>query len=157
MNADEMADFMADSIAKLTKFQIANFFSRNAPATQELCDQEAERLAGMPVRPTLVQGAASYTVMSGDNTCIVQFRCSSSALDMPLLKCVEQVYEGFTPRHKFIADFGGLHVYTMNNVGGISMYLARGELYKDNCRLLQHTVSDFARYVASPMSRKSCS
>lgn len=143
-----MADFMADSIARLTEVQIARFFSTNAPATQKLCDQEAERLVGMPVHPTPVQGAVSYTVVSDDDACVVQFRCSGSALDMSFLQCVERAYEGFTPRHEFIANLGELYVYKMGNVGGISMYLARGELYKNNCCLLRRTVSDFARYVA---------
>lgn len=102
----------------------------------------------MPVQPTPVQGGYSYTVVSEDDTYVVQFRCSESALDMSFIRCIEQAYEGFTPHHEFIAKLGELYVYKMGNVGGISMYLARGELYKDNCRLLRRTVSDFARYVA---------
>ena len=68
---------------------------------------------------------------------------------MSFLECVERAYEGFMPRHEFVANVGGLHVYTMGNVGGISMYLARGELYKNNFRLLRRTLSDFARYVVA--------
>ena len=146
---DRMANAIAASIAKLSKVQIATFFCDNAPATQKLCDQEAERLMNMPVHPASVQGGTSYTVVSDDDTCVVQFRSSSSALDMSFLECVERAYEGFTPRHEFAANFGGLHVYTMGNVGGISMYLARGELYKDNFRLLRRTLPDFARYVVA--------
>ena len=142
------ADVIAASIAKLSKVQIARFFANNAPTTQELCDQEAERLVDMPVHPAPVQGGTSYTVVSNDDTCVVQFRPSRFALDISLLECVERAYEGFTPRHEFVAKVGGLYVYTMGNVGGVSMYLARGELYKDNFRLLQRTLPDFARYVA---------
>ena len=43
---------------------------------------------------------------------------------------------------------GELHVYTMGNVGGISMYLAREKLFQNNFYLLRRTVSDFAKYVA---------
>ncbi|KAG8904583.1 hypothetical protein FRC00_013902 [Tulasnella sp. 408] len=144
-----MEDAMAASIAKLSKAQIATFFSVNAPATQKLCDQEAERLMRMPVHPAPVQGGASYTIVSDDESCVVQFRSSSSALDMGFLECVERVYDGFMPRHQHVANLGRLHVYTMGNVGGISMYLARGELYKNNFQLLRRTLSDYARFFAS--------
>jgi hypothetical protein len=144
-----MANPIAASIAKLSKVQIATFFSNNAPATQKLCDREAERLMDMPVYPASVQGGTSYTVVSDDDTCVVQFRSSRSALDMSFLECVERAYEGFMPRHEFVANVGGLHVYTMGNVGGVSMYLARGELHKNNFRLLRRTLPDFARYVVA--------
>lgn len=40
-----------------------------------------------------------------------------------------------------------LHIYTMNNVGGISMYLARDQLHRHDCYLLRQTVQDYARSV----------
>ena len=68
---------------------------------------------------------------------------------------------GFVPRHHWVGYLGELYVYTMGNVGGISMYLARDQLCKNNFSLLRRTVSDFAKYVAtnvpyapSPTSRK---
>ncbi|KAF8347148.1 hypothetical protein F5887DRAFT_956876, partial [Amanita rubescens] len=103
----------------------------------------------MPVHPASVQGGTSYTVMSDDDTCVVQLRSGRSALDMSFLECVERAYEGFMPRHEFVANAGGLHVYTMGNVRGISMYLARGELRKNNFRLLRRTLPDFSRYVVA--------
>ena len=144
-----MGDDIAASIANLSKVQIATSFSNNAPATQKLCDQEAERLTHMPVRPAPVQGGTSYTVVSDDETCVVQFRSDDSAVYMKFLEWVERAYEGFVPRQEFFANVGGLHVYTMGNVGGISMYLARGELHKNNFRLLRRTLPDFARYVVA--------
>jgi len=142
-----MGDIVAASIAKLSQVQITTFFSQNAPLTQQKCDQGAERLIRKPVHPTSVQGGTSYTVVSDDGTCVIQFRSSSSALDINFLKCVEQTYDGFMPHHEFIGVFGELYVYKMGNVGGISMYLARKELHQSNPSLLRQTVSDFARYV----------
>jgi hypothetical protein len=148
---------MEASIAKLSKYQISTFFSENASSTQQQCDQEAERLTGMSVHATPVQGGSSYTVVSDDETCVVQFRSSRFALDIDLLQCVEQAYMGFMPRHQWVGYLGELYVYTMGNVGGISMYLARNQLCKNNFALLRRTVSDFARHVvtnASSTSRK---
>lgn len=142
-----MGDVVAASIAKLSQAQITTFFSKNAPLTQRKCDQEAERLIHKPVHPTSVQGGTSYTVVSDDGTCVVQFRSSSHALDINFLKCVEQAYDGFMPHHELIGVFGELYVYKMENVGGVSMYLARKKLHQNNPSLLRQTVSDFARYV----------
>jgi len=102
--------------------------------TQQQCDQEAERLTGLSVHP-----ATSYTVVSDDETCVVQFRTGSFSLDIDLLKCVEQGYMGFMPRHQWVGYLGELHVYTMSNVGGISMYLARDQLCKNDFSLLPST------------------
>ncbi|KAI0676844.1 hypothetical protein C8Q78DRAFT_1065547 [Trametes maxima] len=144
-----MGDIVAASIAKLSQAQITTFFMKNAPLTQRECDQEAERLVRKPVLPTSVQGGTSYTVTSEDDTCVVQFRSGNHSLDIGILKCVEQAYDGFTPYHEFIGVFGKLHVYKMDNVGGVSMYLARQELHRRNPSLLRQTVSDFARFFAS--------
>ena len=122
---------------------------RRMPTTQQQCDQEAERLTGMSVHTAPVQGGNSYTVLSNDETVVVQFRAGDSALDISLLECIEQAYGGFAPRHQFVGNMGELHVYTMSNVGGISMYIAREELFQNNFYLLRQTVSDFARYVAT--------
>ncbi len=146
-----MGDVVA-SVTKLSQFQIKQFFAKNAPLTQQLCDKEARRLLSVPsVYPTSVQGGTSYTVVSNDGgSYIVQFRPASSALDMNFLACVEQAYAGFMPHHEFAGVFSGLNVYKMCNVGGVSMYLARKELLYGNAYLLRQTVSDFAKY--SPCS-----
>ena len=135
------------SLEALSRAQITQFFSKNAPLTQHSCNQEAERLIHRPVHPADIQGASSYTVVSNDDTCIVQFRLSSSALNMDFIKSVEQAYNGFIPHHEFIDNYDKLLVYKMNNVGGRSMYLARKELHQSDPPLLRQTVSDFARYV----------
>jgi len=140
---------MEASIVKLSNHQISTFFSNNASVTQQQCDQEAERLTGMSVHAASVQGGTSYTVVSDDETCVVQFRSGSSALDIDLLECVEQAYMGFMPRHQWVSYLGELYVYTMGNVGGISMYLARDQLCKNNFSLLRRTVPDFAKFFAS--------
>ncbi|KAI0089319.1 hypothetical protein BDY19DRAFT_890074 [Irpex rosettiformis] len=144
-----MEDVIAASIMKLSQSQIATFFAKNAPWTQQRCNQEAERILSVSVQPAFVQGGTSYTVVSSDGADVVQFRSASSALDMNLLKCIEQAYDGFVPHHELIGVFDELYIYKMDNVGGISMYLARKELLQGSPCLLEQTVSDFARFFAS--------
>ncbi|CAA7261240.1 unnamed protein product [Cyclocybe aegerita] len=138
---------MEASISALSRYQISQFFSKNAPVTQEQCNQEAERITGASASPSTVQGGTSYTVVAGES--VVQFRAGHSALDLQLLRCVEQAYAGFVPHHLHAGEVGKLYIYTMDNVGGVSMYLARDQLHRDNYRLLQRTVKDYARFFAS--------
>ncbi|KLO08911.1 hypothetical protein SCHPADRAFT_908233 [Schizopora paradoxa] len=140
---------MEANLAALAEYQISNFFKKNAPATQRECDLEAERIAGTSVHTTSLQGGQSYTVLNSDETRVVQFRAGDSALNMEFLGHIEQAYAGFTPRHEFVGKLGQLHVYTMPNVGGVSMYLAREVLNGNNCSLRRTTVQDFARFFAS--------
>lgn len=152
-----MGDAYMASIARLCLFQINKFFSKNAPTTQQDCNQEAGRILCVPVEPSPLQGGCSYTVVSRDGAYVVQFRSATSALDMDFVECIEQAYDGFTPRHELVGVFGELHVYKMRNVGGASLYFVRDELVKNNAILLRQTVSDFARYVvilATPHSSR---
>ncbi|KAF9484757.1 hypothetical protein BDN70DRAFT_872000 [Pholiota conissans] len=139
---------MEASMAALSAYQISRFFTRNAPVTQEQCNEEAIRLTGAASAiPTPVQGGGSYTVVAGDS--VVQFRDSDSALDIRLLRCVEEAYAGFVPHHLHAGEVGNLHVYMMNNIGGVSMYLARNALHRDEFHLLRRTLEDYARFFAS--------
>ncbi|KAJ8689859.1 hypothetical protein PTI98_012719 [Pleurotus ostreatus] len=134
-------------ISDLSHYQISEFFSDNAPATQLQCNQEAERVAGAPASPSAVQGGTSYTVVAGDS--VVQFRGAASALNLELLGYVEAAYPDFVPHHQRAGKLGDLDVYLMDNIGGISMYLAREELYRNNFQLLHQTLHDYARFFAS--------
>ena len=138
---------MEANLAKLSEYQISNFFEKNAPATQRECDLEAVRITGTSVHTTSLQGGQSYTVLNSDETRVVQFRAGYAALDMVFLGIYEQAYGRFTPHHEFIGKMGQLYVYTMLNVGGVSMYLARDALNQNNFSLRKYTVQDFARYV----------
>ncbi|RFU72786.1 kinase-like domain [Trichoderma arundinaceum] len=138
---------MEASISALSGYQISQFFSNNTPITQQRCNYEAERITGAPAIPSTVQGGTSYTVITGDS--VVQFRADHSALDLQLLRCVEQAYAGFVPCHSRVGELGKLYIYAMDNIGGISMYLAREQLNSDNHRLLQRTLKDYARFFSS--------
>lgn len=133
---------MQPDISALSRYQIGRFFRENAPVTQQQCDEMAQLLTGQSVTPTSCQGGTSYTVEAGD--VVVQFRAPKSALDMDLLRSIEQAYQGFTPRHEYQGQLNQLHVYTMNSTGGTCMYLARNELHTNN-HLLQCTINDYAR------------
>lgn len=135
-------------MAHLAKLQISQFFSPTLSITQDQCDQEAMRLTGQPCHPVPVLGGESYTVLTDDDTLVVQFRAADAALDLERIKCVENTYGSFVPRHKSVGKLGPLHVYTMGNIGGVAMYLARETLNQDNYRLLHQTVQDFAMSVA---------
>lgn len=146
---------MEASISKLSRKQISDFFSKSPHPTQQECDREAARITGTSVHPTTVQGGTSYTVIGGP--LVVQFRCDNSALDLQLLECVEQACGGFTPQHKSGGTLGKLHIYTMTDVGGISMYLARDQLHQDDCYLLRQTLQDYAKSVDTNSLWKPCS
>lgn len=66
---------------------------------------------------------------------------------MDLLKSIEQAYRGFAPQHEHRGKLGKVEIYTMNNMGGICMYLARTELQSNNYHLLRVTLDDYARFV----------
>lgn len=136
---------MAVDMSALSRMQIETFFERNAPITQKQCDDKAKSISGNSVTPTACQGGTSYTVDAGQ--VIVQFRSPNSPLDMSFMNSIEQAYPGFTPRHKDCGSFHNLQVYTMNNVGGLSMYLARGHLQRNNYELLRNTIDSYARFV----------
>ncbi|KAJ8130001.1 hypothetical protein O1611_g3629 [Lasiodiplodia mahajangana] len=138
---------MAVDMSALSRMQIAAFFERHAPVTQEHCNDEAQSISGKPVKPTACQGGSSYTVDAGE--IVVQFRSPSSPLAMAFIESIEQAYSGFTPRHKDCGPFHNLHVYTMNNVGGLSMYEARGYLQSNDYKLLRNTIDNYARFFAS--------
>ncbi|KAJ3493578.1 hypothetical protein NLJ89_g10985 [Agrocybe chaxingu] len=136
---------MSLDLSALSQHQILRFFRENASVTQPQCNEKAQQIIGQPVTPTACQGGTSYTVEGGE--LVVQFRAPNSPLDMVFLQSVEQAYPGFAPRHEHRGQFGQLHVYVMNNVGGVSMYLARTELQDNNYRLLRITIDDYARRV----------
>lgn len=127
--------------------QIEQFFLDAAPLTQDECDQMAREIIGGPVRPSAVQGATSYTVVPVDLAAalVVQFRAPEYAFDLELLDNVKQAYGVFVPQHKYSGNLGNLIVYTMENVGGVSAYLARNQLRAHRGRLLNTTLQDFAR------------
>ncbi|KAF4607351.1 Aminoglycoside phosphotransferase domain-containing protein [Pleurotus pulmonarius] len=134
-------------ISDLSRYQISQFFSTHTAATPRQCNQEAERITGAPANPSTVQGGTSYTVVAGNH--VVQFRGAASALDLELLGYVEATYSSFVAHHQHAGKLDGLDVYLMDNIGGISMYLAREELYRNDFQLLHQTLRDYARFFAS--------
>jgi hypothetical protein len=136
---------MAVDMSALSRMQIETFFAKNSPITQKQCDDNSKEKIGKSVRPTVSQGGTSYTVEAGKD--VVQSRVPGSFLDMTFMNAIEQAYAGFTPKHKDYGPFHTLRVYTMNNIGGDSVYLARDYLQKSNYKLLQNTINSYARFV----------
>lgn len=139
---------MSIDLSSLSRFQIRTFFEENTSVTQQQCNEMAQQLTGRSVTTTPSQGGTSYTVEGGD--VVVQFRAPYSPLDMDLLRDIEQAYPSFVPRHSYYGNCGDLFVYTMNNIGGACMYLARTELQNSSCYLLRSTIDDYARFVKPP-------
>lgn len=139
---------MQTLIHTLSQLQISEFFSENAPPSQTACDQHAAHLLNTPsVRPAQVQGSTSYTVVPFDDNVghVVQFRTPEYAFDLDFLGFVERTYgERFVPRHRCVGALGGLLVYSMNDVRGVSVYLARERLRADGGWRLRTAVRDFA-------------
>lgn len=144
----EMAAEMRRLIEGLSEMQMADFFARHAPLSQEECNRWAEVANGCLVRASDVQGSSSYTVVAVDSPSrgpVVQFRSPDCALDLEFLAFVEQTYgRRFVPGHRNAGILGELHVYTMDNVRGVSAYLARDQLQANGCRLLSTAMQDFA-------------
>ncbi|KAL9104430.1 MAG: hypothetical protein Q9163_000636 [Psora crenata] len=137
---------MESWIAHLTDVQISQFFSANGPSQKE-CNYKAKLIKGGRIIPAPVQGGSSYTVIAGDY--VVQFRAACAALDLEFLRYVEQAYAGFMPYHSDSGKLAELYIYTMDKIGGVSLYLARDSLYQSNCYRLRQTLKDFARFFAS--------
>ncbi|RPD77903.1 hypothetical protein L226DRAFT_611089 [Lentinus tigrinus ALCF2SS1-7] len=116
---------MESTISALTRYQVKNFFTASGRPSQDQCDQAG---AAIPSSAEI----------------------SSAALDLEFLHHVEKAYDGYMPWHKDSGKLLNLHVYTMRNVGGVSMYLARASLYAKDCYLLRRTLTDYARFFASP-------
>jgi hypothetical protein len=126
--------------------QIKAFFDRNTPITQKQCNENVESIAGKPLVATTCQGGCSYyTVEAGQ--VIVQFCDRYSLLDMNLMKTIEQSYPDFAPRIEDYGAFYTVYVYTMNNIGGMSMCPARGYLQENNYKLLRNAFNSYARFV----------
>ncbi|KAK2597378.1 hypothetical protein QQS21_006002 [Conoideocrella luteorostrata] len=132
----------------MSRQRVSDFFLKTAAITQQQCDKVAERITGGSIHPAPVQGLSSYTVLSSNGAFVVQFRAALSPLNLDRLKYIQQTYGRFVPRHGISGRLKELHVYTMYNVGGIPMYIARDQLHQHHGHLLRQTVQDFARFFA---------
>ncbi|KAL9030819.1 MAG: hypothetical protein Q9196_001094 [Gyalolechia fulgens] len=126
---------MENGIKELSQHQIAMFFERNAPVTQEQCNDKARTRTGHFVIPTTCQGGTSYTVAAGQE--VVQFRVPGSILDMNFIKTIEQAYWGFTPQHNDFGTLGQLHIYKMNNIEVTKQQLQTPAKYYKRLRKLR--------------------
>lgn len=74
---------------------IADFFKEIKSVTKKDCDNLAARIVGGSVQPSSLQGSTSYTVVAADGAGpVVQFRADNAALDLGLLRHVEETYGG---------------------------------------------------------------
>jgi hypothetical protein len=144
----DVATFAAkpESYDRLSRAQIASFFSSNISATREQCDKHAAELLGGPVSATPIQGGTSYTVQRRQVRKVVQFRASK--LDIIHLGLIQQVYGKFVPRCLSHSLLGSLHVYIWDWVSGPAFCRVRREMFiLDAEQRLSQTVQDFARSV----------
>ncbi|KAF9488839.1 hypothetical protein BDN71DRAFT_1593803 [Pleurotus eryngii] len=112
--------------------------TKNAPVTQWQCNQEAERITGASANNC---SRWDRLTLSSLET-IVQFRDTASAVNLELLGYAEAAYPKFIPHHQHAGKLEDLDVYLMNKIGGISMYLAWEELYRNDFQLLHQTLRD---------------
>jgi hypothetical protein len=143
--------FDKDAIQRLSTFRISKFFEIHEPTTQQDCDQKAADIAGgSSIRPTIVQGVTSYTVLAGtDSQKTVQFRAPEDALDVNLMQYAQQTYgKRFVPGCESFGMLDQLQVYMMDRVSGVAFGVAQPQLYNPGSYpLLVRTVEDFATYV----------
>lgn len=139
-------------VSDLSIMQINEFFSQRPNVTQGACDQWAALALGGPVHASTLQGVTSYTVeavQAGNGEGVVQFRSPDDALDITLIQSAQEAYGyRFVPCPRDGGCLAGLKAYIMDNVGGVSAYLARDQLRANDGRLLRVSLTDFARYPA---------
>ncbi|KAJ6102044.1 hypothetical protein N7486_004471 [Penicillium sp. IBT 16267x] len=135
----------------LTNYQIARFFKKNGPTTQENCHDTAAQIVGGSVAPTSVQGMTSYTVTAGNaNRKALQFRAPDAALDMKIMARVRDIYKHFVPSCQERGSLGGLFVYEMDIFEGVAFSLAQRDMCGiNNYMLLERAVYDLAKFLAS--------
>jgi hypothetical protein len=147
----DITQYMVDeaSIQALTEYQIAKFFEKNKPITQEKCQDTAAQIAGGSIVPTSVQGMTSYTVIAGnDSRKVLQFRAPGASLDMKIMARARDTYKDFVPTCEQRGCLGGLSVYEMDAVEGVAFSIAQRNLCATkNYKLLERTVHDLAKYV----------
>lgn len=135
-------------VAELSRIQIYEFFNQRPGATQAGCDQWAEWALEGPVRASAAQGVTSYTVeaVQGVEGGVVQFRSPEDALDISSIQKAQEAYGSrFVPCPRDGGNLTGLQAYIMDNVGGVSVYLARDQLRANDGRLLRVALEDFAQ------------
>ncbi|KAK3387789.1 hypothetical protein B0H63DRAFT_559243 [Podospora didyma] len=111
---------------------IRKFFA-DKTSTREECDKRAAELGGEPVLPVPVQGASSYTVMTGGGPkpIIVQFRARRFRVVEELaIEVARMVHGSVVPEyvhsgHMGKYDSGGLAIYTMDTLPGVNYILNR--------------------------------
>jgi len=142
----EMAEYaeISKALAAQSLDDTARFFAGNKGATQEECDTFAARLLGLPVRPTFVQGMASYTVVATGGG-VVQFRSADNPLDLRKVSLAEETYGRFVPKHELCGGLNGLAAYRMDFVDGVSAFLAMNSFRAAGDRLLRVALKDFVR------------
>jgi len=106
-------------VEHMSGLQISRFFLNSAPTTRQQCDQEAERIIRGHVRPAIMQGGTSYTVLSkaSSGKLVVQFCLGCSIPDLDLLGYVKQTYGSLVPRLESAGRLNELYIYTMDSVG----------------------------------------
>lgn len=147
----DITKYMVDeaSIQTLTKYQIAKFFEKNGPISQQNCHDTAARIVGGSIAPTPVQGMTSYTVTAGDTKRkALQFRAPDAALDMKIMARARDTYKNFVPSCEERGLLGSLLVYEMDVVEGVAFSIAqRAVCGIENYKLLERAVQDLAKYV----------
>ncbi|KAJ5803981.1 uncharacterized protein N7518_000284 [Penicillium psychrosexuale] len=148
----DITRYMVDAagIQALSRHQIATFFDRNKPITQESCDETAALITrGGPVVPTPAQGMTSYTVIAGINPKAIQFCAPEAALDMKVMALAKSMYKDFAPGCEKRDSLGPLIVYEMDVVEGVAFSIAQRDICAINkYSLLERTVQDLAKFFA---------
>ena len=145
----DITKYMVDEagIQALSNHQIARFFDKNKPITQENCHETAALITGGPIAPTPAQGMTSYTVIAGGvNPKAIQFCAPEAALDMKVMALAKSMYKNFAPGCEKRDSLGPLIVYEMDVVAGVAFSIAQREICAINkYSLLERTVQDLAK------------
>lgn len=130
---------------------ISSFFESNKTVTRQQCNDFALSCAGGRINPVQIQGAFSYTLITGPNDSkVFQFRTQDSSFDIDIVNLAKAVHPQFVASCKYHGTIGKLHIYEMDKLPGTPYIMARDISPiqpPDSVFRQRNTVKDFATCV----------
>ncbi|KAK6001304.1 hypothetical protein QM012_002635 [Aureobasidium pullulans] len=135
-----------------------DLFDTHPEISQASCDAYAEKILNQPVRPLDWQGCHSYTLESGDEQIVIQFRSAASPLDKNTVKLAKKVHPTLVPATEYLGFFESTEVtvWKMDKIPGLGIFYVMDDDDVDIKTKLPATVTNMAKfYVEAWQSRQT--
>lgn len=131
---------------------VAHFFSNaGACATRSQCNEFASNTFGGPTKPVPMQGLFSYSVITANDSVIVQFRDPASPLDVGMVNAAHRIHSEVVAGCSYLGTLGtspGLPIYSMKMLPGDNyLSISLSESSEDLAFQLA-TIRSLARFFA---------